>query len=269
MLISNYRLQDSEKLEQKMNTHAKTSLCVIATAAALMPAFLVQDKVQGDDGRKKQDGSTVKIFPKQQTHQRGVSRAKTAKEPIRSLRNQTIRYDKMKPAELRIQAALESPTSVEFVDNPLGDVITYLANLHDITITLDAKALAEIGVDPDEPITQTADASLLSVLNRLLKPLDLTHIIEDEAMQITSTDSAAGKMKIIVYSMRNLTEVIDSDDLADIFESTIEPKAWESQGGKGVVRPISNALIISNSQPVHREIMELLDQLIRHAQQPK
>ena len=45
------------------------------------------------------------------------------------------------PAEKKIEAALKSPTHLEFVDTPLTNVVDYLKDYHQIEIQLDKKAM--------------------------------------------------------------------------------------------------------------------------------
>ncbi len=51
--------------------------------------------------------------------------------------------------EAAIEAALRSPTQLEFKDTPLPDVIDYLKDYHQIEIQLDKKALDEAGIAKD------------------------------------------------------------------------------------------------------------------------
>ena len=84
-------------------------------------------------------------------------------------------------AEKKIHAALSEPTRVEFIDTPLGDVIDFLEDMHNIEIELDGD-----GVDTDLPITKNlAKLSLASALDLMLYEHDLTHVIHDEVLLIS------------------------------------------------------------------------------------
>ena len=194
------------------------------------------------------------------------------KKPVRSLGNQTIRYDKLSEIELKIEAALDAKTTAEFVDVPLSDVIEFLTQMHQIPIMLDTAAIEEAGIaSSDEPVTiSLKDAQLESLLNRMLSQLGLDFIVENDAMSITTKEHAEEKPVARVYSVRNVSDspLMDSKALAEVIEETIEPESWSTVGGSGVIKPIGDGLIINQSQPIHRKIVELLDQLIRHSQQP-
>jgi hypothetical protein len=113
-----------------------------------------------------------------------------------------VRYN---PTEERIQRTLSKPTTVEFLDLPLEDCVTFLKEYHNINIWLDKATLADEGVALDQPITlQLAGVSLRSVLKLLLEPLQLTYVIEDEVMKITAATKAGEKLTTRVYPVGDL-----------------------------------------------------------------
>jgi ferric-dicitrate binding protein FerR (iron transport regulator)/tetratricopeptide (TPR) repeat protein len=98
-------------------------------------------------------------------------------------------------AEKRVQDALRSPTHLEFVEAPLQDVIDYLKDLHGIEIQVDKKALDDVGIANDTPITkQLKGISLRSALRLILRDLDLTYVIQDEVLLITTPEEAESSL---------------------------------------------------------------------------
>ena len=80
-------------------------------------------------------------------------------------------------AEKRIHDALKSPTQLEFIETPLSDVIDYLKDYHNIEIQLDNKALTDVGIGSDTPVTKNLKGiSLRSALRLLLGDLELLHL---------------------------------------------------------------------------------------------
>jgi len=57
----------------------------------------------------------------------------------------------------------------------------------------------------------------------------------------------------------------DFDTLIDIITGTVKPESWEDVGGPGTIRenPMNLSLIIGQTQEVHEEIVDLLEQLRR------
>lgn len=90
-------------------------------------------------------------------------------------------------AEQKIEAALGSPTKLEFIETPLGDVVDFLEDHYGIEIQIDTKALADVGIATDTPITKSPKGiSLRSALRLMLRELDLTYVIQDEVLLITT-----------------------------------------------------------------------------------
>ena len=91
------------------------------------------------------------------------------------------------PAGARISPKLGTAsgelTELEFVDQPLIDVIEYLKERHNIEIVLDAKALLDAGIGFDTPITRNIRGiSLKSALELVLGELDLTCYAEGDRL---------------------------------------------------------------------------------------
>jgi hypothetical protein len=113
-------------------------------------------------------------------------------------------------AEQKIRASLDDQTSLNFIDTPLTDCIQFIATNHEIPIIIQTQALDDAGIPSDEPINLVLSGiTLRSALKIMLKDLDLTYIIQDEVMQITTKDIAndPANMKPYVYPVGDL--VID------------------------------------------------------------
>ena len=125
-----------------------------------------------------------------------------AKYARTDLRNST-------PAEARVSRALAEPTNCDFVQTSLADAMAYLKDLHGIEIQFDAKALEENSIDLDAPVTQRLDGiSLRSALRLLLGSLDLTYLIDNEVLLITTPDRAGQKLTTRVYPVGELVQPI-------------------------------------------------------------
>jgi hypothetical protein len=130
-----------------------------------------------------------------------------------------VRYNK---TEEKIRRALDQPTTVEFLDLPLEDAITFLKEYHNINIYIDKATLTDEGVAIDQPVTlKLAGVTLRSVLKLLLEPVQLTYVIEDEVMKITTSAKAGEKLQTRVYPV------------ADLVIPIITPRA--GRGGMGMM----------------------------------
>jgi hypothetical protein len=108
-------------------------------------------------------------------------------------------------AEARITAALQESTSFEFIETPLRDVIEYLRDLHDIEIQIDQRSLDDVGIGTETPVTRSLKGiSLRSALRLLLRELDLTYIIRDEVLLITTPEEVENNLTTKVYPVADL-----------------------------------------------------------------
>ncbi|MGH7140902.1 MAG: hypothetical protein ACREHD_34665, partial [Pirellulales bacterium] len=109
------------------------------------------------------------------------------------------------PNEEKILEALDERTELDFLDQPLEDVMEYLKQRHGIEIQVDNKGLAEAGIGSDTPVTRTLKGiTLRSALKLLLGELDLTYVIRNEVLLITSKAEADNMLSMRVYPVADL-----------------------------------------------------------------
>jgi len=176
--------------------------------------------------------------------------------------------------EERIYAALASPTVFQFVETPLRDVVEQLKRMHGIEIRLDQRALDDVGVPTDLPITQRLRGiSLRSALKLMLDELDLTSVVENEVLLITTPEEAENKLLTVAYPISDLVrfrdkegqEWSDFDSLIDTIVTTVGPDTWDEVGGPGSIAPMqygnTEAIVLSQTQEVHEQVTALLERL--------
>lgn len=108
--------------------------------------------------------------------------------------------------ELQIQRKLEQPVRLDYKQTPIDTVLNDLAALTGVNIYKDPSGFAAAGVSSDTPvtITLTDEIQLRNALNLILEPFDLTYVIKDEVLKITSKDMGRGQIKTISYSVADL-----------------------------------------------------------------
>ncbi len=121
-------------------------------------------------------------------------------------------------AEQRIDKALRSPLpqgGLDYTDTPLTEVASDLQQRFGIPIIVDKPALEELGVNADEPITIAGlqNVSLRSALRLMLKNIQLTYIIQDEVLMITTPDRAEKNLITKVYPVADLVLPVDATSL--------------------------------------------------------
>ncbi|HZN37130.1 MAG TPA: hypothetical protein VFB80_25035, partial [Pirellulaceae bacterium] len=168
--------------------------------------------------------------------------------------------------ERRILAELRQPAQIEFVETPLADAATYLSDRHAIPIILQEKALTEAGINLDAPVTKMLNGvSLRSALRLLLKDLDLTFDVRDEALLITTYEEAESRLHTVAYPVHDLVASAAGPDyapLTGLVQETIAPQSWEQVGGPGGIRGISGGwLLVSQTAYTQEQVANFLAQL--------
>ena len=114
-----------------------------------------------------------------------------------------------KESERKIYRALNEKGEVSFNAQPLSAVMKFFKDAYSIPIVIDDKALEAENITPDEPITlELPTVSFRSALKLILEPLQLTYVIEDEVMRITSKKTSANVVR--VYPVGDLVVPVSS-----------------------------------------------------------
>ena len=179
------------------------------------------------------------------------------------------------PGEAQIGQALADTTELDFDNQPLEKVAEYLKQRHALEIQIDRRALEDAGMGSDTPITRKLkDVSLRSALRLVLDELDLTFVVRDGFLLITTKMEAENMLATKVYPVADLVTT-ESDfqppasgmrrrsgytELLDAINQTIAPDTWENVGGPGVIESFRNgeALVVSQTTEVQEEVAELL-----------
>jgi hypothetical protein len=209
-------------------------------------------------------------------------------------------------AERAIERKLSEPISLNFKDVPLGQAIDTLREMTGMNMIADVDALRAAGVSLEQPLTLRVNMSLKSALNILLKQVQLTYVIKDEALQITTEDGTRGPLRMFTYPVGDLVMPISSgeselppflcrckevrealgeeacterpagltaeDLLMKLICSKIAPHSWDQLGGPGTLQyfPLGLALVANQTAEVQEQIADLLAELRRlHAQEDK
>lgn len=118
-------------------------------------------------------------------------------------------------SEKAINDALNTKTECDFAETPLADVIEYFKSRHEIEIQIDTKALMDEAVDSSVPVTRALKGiTLKATLRLILGSLNLTYIVKDEVLLITSKTEADAYTPTRVYPVADLVIPIQSSGLS-------------------------------------------------------
>lgn len=172
------------------------------------------------------------------------------------------------PQEQRIEEALEKPAECDLQDQPLADVVAFLAEHNSIRMVIDVEALTEEGIATDTPVTQKLSGlKLRSLLNLVLRPLQLTAIPKDDVLLVTTLTKQLNHPLNRTYPVSDLCRVtgsnaLDFQSLIMLLEATSAP--WLSTGGEGgayAVLTNTGSFTVRHTYAIHREVLELLRSL--------
>ena len=112
---------------------------------------------------------------------------------------------KLSPAEVKIYKALKEPTTIDFAETPLADAVDYLRDLHGIEIQLDSKELEQMGIHSETPVTRKVSGiPLRSALRLLLGQLDLSYLVTEDVILITTRDKASRAVDTRIYPVGDI-----------------------------------------------------------------
>jgi len=205
-----------------------------------------------------------------------MSAEEHADEPI----GRGVGGDSYTSAEERIYAALDQPlkASLDFTELPLIEIVDTLQNQYEIPIVFDHASLDEVAISPDTEITvNLRNITLRSALKLMLRQPgveDLTYVIDDEVLLITTIDRANATLTIRMHRVDDLDLFGDTpsketthpqrfSSLTGAITSCVSSDSWQVHGkGEGelvLVKP--GILIVSNTRMVQDEVESFLDQL--------
>ncbi len=173
-----------------------------------------------------------------------------------------------KPAEeAAVVRALDRKVSIDLDQVTLAGFIDFLIE-HDVEAYLDIRGLEEAGMGSDTPVRplKLNEVSLRSVLNLLLDNLDLSYLVRDGRLEITTSDVASQELTTRIHAIEDLvrwtdesgTQRDDSDTLIELIESVVDPQTWDEVGGPSSMGPFQGTLVISQTDKSHEELARLL-----------
>ncbi|MEQ1826088.1 MAG: hypothetical protein ABL921_09080 [Pirellula sp.] len=161
-----------------------------------------------------------------------------------------------------LRARLNEPKDLKLESMPLSEFVKFISDMWEIQIELDLKSLENEGISIEEAIDFKGTGPARELLRRVLEPHQLTYIVQEDSVDITSMDTALARPVIRYYDMGFVQS--DSKHIAAIIETmeqAIQPEIWLSNGGACHVISIGQLLVVSATEKAHLEIEKLLFRL--------
>ncbi|MEX2287001.1 MAG: hypothetical protein WD648_07930 [Planctomycetaceae bacterium] len=170
-------------------------------------------------------------------------------------------YPVVEDAEIR--RSLQRKLSVNYSDTPLRDAIVALAKQTNVPFWLDEKSILEAGGDPQELITHRGvDETLYAVLMRILTPPNLSYLVDQGEIVVTTSARAFEKRAVVVYDVADLTPPGgDMGRLLDML-ADIMPGPWGNEQASAE-SPFAGVVAVRTSEVSQQDIARLLEDLRR------
>ncbi|MDP6557309.1 MAG: hypothetical protein QGG71_21760 [Pirellulaceae bacterium] len=182
----------------------------------------------------------------------------------------SITVEESSESRQRIEGELAKQTKFDYLDTPLKDVIDEIALRHNIPIIISTRALEDFGIGTDTPVTISLNGiSLRSALRLMLNELDLTYLIENEVLQITTPEEAEANLQSRLYSVSTLLPANgDGDYLVKLITKHVAPDSWDEVGGPGAISFVDHleTLAVTQTGDVLRQIDTLLASVAKLAE---
>lgn len=200
-------------------------------------------------------------------------RSTPASETKRSTKTKvvkTIFFPELTEHELKIQKALDTETECDFSETPLSEVMKKLAKQHGIQILIMPRHLGEEGLTLNEPVSlKIKGVSLRNALNLMLEPIDLTYMVDQDVLKITTRIMSfdEDEYQLRIYPVGDFSDTPqtkygdysqDYNELIDVIQTSI----LEYDDTITLIQ-FSKSLMIECSYHNHVAVVELLTQLRR------
>jgi len=166
------------------------------------------------------------------------------------------------PQHALLREQLDQSISIDFQDTPLQKAVDHFAEELVIDIRLDERALDDVGIRSRQPISVSlTDCKFATALQAMLMELDLTWMIRDGVIWITTPEEAQSAMQVAVFDVRDLCrDFSESEGLLEAITSQASPETWSDVGGPGSIEFVfPGAMVVSHEEKILFDVLELLE----------
>ncbi len=128
----------------------------------------------------------------------------------RRLRSLNEGDSRLSAAEQVIREKLMSEVNVKYENRALSEVLNELSAVTGVPVVIDERALEAVRVTPEQPVSLSLPNSikLKSALNLILNKMELTYVIENDVLSITSMEAKRSKVYPRTYRVTDLVTPI-------------------------------------------------------------
>jgi len=182
-------------------------------------------------------------------------------------------FQKISAKEEAILKALNATIPAEFDNHEFSEVLDYLRKSTGVDISVDMRAMEEVGVTYKTPITLKLKTTLRTLLKRMLGDLNMAYVVKDETIQITSRERAKNMTTTRHYYLGDLAATVNFrfgpllskivmmqnvNQLITTITQTVDPQSWKVNNPDAVgtisFNPATMSLVVTQTAEVHYSI---------------
>jgi len=165
--------------------------------------------------------------------------------------------------DVRAQLAEKIPV-FDLQGVPLIKAVELLTALSTVPISLDPEAIQQLGITPRDPVRmKMSDATLGEILEALAASRGLLPVIENGQVLLTTPRPLRETLQPVRYTVSDLThrDKVAMDRLAGMVQTLVAPETWQAGGGRGTLRTDDTSLIVTQTGPVHSQVVVFCEKL--------
>lgn len=179
------------------------------------------------------------------------------------------------PTELAYKkaiTALSKKTDLIWDDTPIRNVMEDLSKELDMIVELDKMAIQDAGFEIEDlqMYVVAGGRTVYSTLNSAFSDWDLTVVVRNEALLITTNDAIyADPEKYLATRFYNITDLeVDGQELLKLIQKVVDPQSWmDTNGGPGAIHYLENGesqlLIVTQKLTNHLRIERFVSNVRR------
>jgi len=164
-----------------------------------------------------------------------------------------------------LQAKLNVPIAKISLPNvPLADAVQLISAMSALGVSFDPDAMEELGVSLHDPISiEVANSTVGKTLESIAEKRGMTTAVENGLIVLTGTADHRESLRPVQYKVADLTggDARSAADLAALVQRLVVPESWRNGGGRGTVEVTPDALLVTQTRPVHYQIIVFCEKL--------
>lgn len=200
-------------------------------------------------------GNTLLIAQGNHVHA-DLQRLLAALRMVKSGQSRRMRVRGTSPEQDRVIKLLQQRRPLKFMDTPLVEVLRALERENGLSIHL-TKKIEDAGVLPNTPVTcDLPEAPLAENLARLLQSLNLTYLVKDELVRITTIEDAQSprSIEIEVFDIRPILKKCFDSEVQELIAFGVHPASWDQT----VPQEFQGMLVVQQRHDVLEQVSYVL-----------